>query len=326
MHPSPDSPSPPSSPISPRPLVAAGVVVAADDAAAERGGPLRLRPRGDLDAGDRGARPSRSPRTSGPGPQAQLAIVSWPSEDFDVSTETAREDAITIINTWGVGPGGHRRRARRPVRHGQRAARTTARSTCTPAGASTSGTSNRDELAVVVNETMLPLAQGGRHRRRAPRRPASDRPRRAAERQPGSGGPDAAQRRCSARSCSAAGSSSSALFLRTWWERGRDAEVPLIDDSVLMPVPPPGLTPALATVLRNDGVDKESFTSALVDLGHRGLVTFEQADGRREAGRPRRSRRARSSTRTRSRRAAGRSAPPRTTSRSRSRPSRAAAC
>ena len=35
--------------------------------------------------------------------QAQLAIVSWPSEDYDVSTETARQDAITIINTWGVG-------------------------------------------------------------------------------------------------------------------------------------------------------------------------------------------------------------------------------
>jgi hypothetical protein len=68
-------------------------------------------------------------------------------------------------------------------------------------------------------------------------------------------------------------------FLRTWWERGRDAEVPLIDDSVLLPVPPPGLTPALATALRNDGVDKEAFTSALVDLGHRGLVTFESADG-----------------------------------------------
>ena len=35
--------------------------------------------------------------------QAQLAIVSWPSDNADVSTETARVDAITIINTWGVG-------------------------------------------------------------------------------------------------------------------------------------------------------------------------------------------------------------------------------
>jgi len=66
------------------------------------------------------------------------------------------------------------------------------------------------------------------------------------------------------------------LFLQTWWARGRDAEVPLIDDSVLMPGPPPGLTPALATVLRNDGVDREAFTSALVDLGHRGLATFQE--------------------------------------------------
>jgi hypothetical protein len=45
---------------------------------------------------------------------------------------------------------------------------------------------------------------------------------------------------------------------------------------VLLPAPPPGLTPALATVLRRDQVDHESFTSALVDLGHRGLLTFEE--------------------------------------------------
>jgi hypothetical protein len=38
--------------------------------------------------------------------QAQLAIVSWPSEDFDVSTDTAEVDAHTIINTWGVGRAG----------------------------------------------------------------------------------------------------------------------------------------------------------------------------------------------------------------------------
>jgi len=69
------------------------------------------------------------------------------------------------------------------------------------------------------------------------------------------------------------------LFLKTWWERGRDARVVLIDDSVLLPDPPPGLTPALATVLRQDEVTKEAFTSALVDLGHRGLVTFQEGAG-----------------------------------------------
>jgi uncharacterized membrane protein YgcG len=66
------------------------------------------------------------------------------------------------------------------------------------------------------------------------------------------------------------------LFLRTWWRRGLDARMPIIDDSVLLPAPPPNLTPAIATVLRNDAVDHEAFTSALVDLGHRGLLTFEE--------------------------------------------------
>ena len=70
-----------------------------------------------------------------------------------------------------------------------------------------------------------------------------------------------------------------ALFMRTWWARGRDARVVLIDDSVLLPAPPPGLTPALATVLQDDAVERDSLTSALVDLGHRGLVTFQEAAG-----------------------------------------------
>jgi uncharacterized membrane protein YgcG len=34
---------------------------------------------------------------------AQLAIVSWPSDQPDVSTTTAQIDAITIMATWGVG-------------------------------------------------------------------------------------------------------------------------------------------------------------------------------------------------------------------------------
>ena len=50
----------------------------------------------------------------------------------------------------------------------------------------------------------------------------------------------------------------------------------VVHDSVLLPAPPPGLTPAMATVLRKDGVDAEAFTSALVDLGHRGLLTFTE--------------------------------------------------
>src|SRR5262245_21467746 len=34
---------------------------------------------------------------------AQLAVVSWPSDLPDVSTDDARADAITIMDAWGVG-------------------------------------------------------------------------------------------------------------------------------------------------------------------------------------------------------------------------------
>jgi uncharacterized membrane protein YgcG len=69
------------------------------------------------------------------------------------------------------------------------------------------------------------------------------------------------------------------MFIRRWLLSGRDASVPLIDDSVLLPAPPKGLTPALATTLQRNGVDNEAFTSALVDLGHRGLLTFKEQEG-----------------------------------------------
>lgn len=209
--------------------------------------------------------------------QAQLAIVSWPSDIERVSTETARNDAITIINTWGVG--------RKGVDDGLVVLFDM------NAGSKNHGQIylyagkgfidlylNPDEAAEVVNGDMLPKASDG----------DIDGALLAGLRkidnvtQP-SGNPDRGPQTLINALLIAlvvgAGVLLFFLFLRTWWERGRDAEVPLIDDSVLLPVPPPGLTPALATVLRNDGVDREAFTSALVDLGHRGLVTFEQPEG-----------------------------------------------
>jgi uncharacterized membrane protein YgcG len=66
------------------------------------------------------------------------------------------------------------------------------------------------------------------------------------------------------------------LFVWAWRRWGRDPEVPLIDDSVLLPAPPPGLTPAMAAALRLDGVDQSVFTTALVDLAHHGVIAFRE--------------------------------------------------
>jgi uncharacterized membrane protein YgcG len=207
--------------------------------------------------------------------EAQLAIVSWPSDHFDVSTETARADALTIMNTWGVGRKGINDGLvvlfdmdEGSTNHGQ---------VYLYAGSGfLERYMNEDEAANIVNGDMLPLAKEGdidgallaglRHIDKIVQ-------------------PNGNPERGLANALNfllggivlGAGFLVLGLFLRTWWERGRDAEVPLIDDSVLLPGPPPGLTPALATVLRSNGVDRDAFTSALVDLGHRGLATF-QAD------------------------------------------------
>ncbi|HXG26688.1 MAG TPA: TPM domain-containing protein [Candidatus Binatia bacterium] len=209
--------------------------------------------------------------------QAQIAVVSWPSDDLDVSTETAREDAIVIMDTWGVGRAGINDGLvvlfdmdRGSKDHGQIYAY--------------AGSGFRElyldqgESDALVFEVMLPKAIDGDLD--ASLRAGMEELDKAV--QPG-GNPGRASRALfNAILAGIAGGSGLAvfgLFLRTWWRSGRDAEIPLVDDSVLMPGPPPGMTPALATVLRNGSVDRDAFTSALVDLGHRGLVTFQEAKG-----------------------------------------------
>ena len=205
--------------------------------------------------------------------QAEVAVVSIPTGLPDVSTSTAQADALLIMQTWGVG---------RPgiddglvvlfdldmtLRHGQIYLYT--------------GKGFRDlylsdeEARSIVDDVMLPTAKGGDLDGALLQGLA----RVDHVTQPG-GNPDRAGTALLHALVSVAIVGGAllvlALFMRTWWLRGRDARIPTIDNSVLLPAPPPGLTPAIATVLRRDQVDHESFTSALVDLGHRGLLTFEE--------------------------------------------------
>jgi uncharacterized membrane protein YgcG len=204
--------------------------------------------------------------------QAELAIVSWPSDESDVSTGTARADAITIMDAWGVGRQGVNDGLvvlfdmdARSRSHGQ---------IYLYAGEGfLDQYLNENEAASIVDDVMLPRAKDGDLDAAL----LDGLARVDHVVQPG-GNPDrsgeAALTLLLAALVIGLAVLVVGLFLRTWWERGRDARVPLIDDSVLLPDPPPGLTPALATVLRKDKVDRDAFTSGLVDLGHRGLLTF----------------------------------------------------
>ena len=64
------------------------------------------------------------------------------------------------------------------------------------------------------------------------------------------------------------------LVLFNWYRVGRDP-IYTSDDSVLMPAPPPGLTPAMATLLINDRTSKRTISAALVDLASQGMVHFK---------------------------------------------------
>ena len=155
--------------------------------------------------------------------QAQLAIVSWPSEDFDVSTETARQDAITIINTWGVG--------RKDIDDGlvvlfdmDSGSRNHGQVYLYAGKGYVERYLNPDEASVVVNEDMLPLAKDG----------DIDGALLAGLRkidhvtQP-NGNPDRGTQNLINGLLIAivlgAGILVFVQFLRTWWERGRDAKV-----------------------------------------------------------------------------------------------------
>jgi hypothetical protein len=69
-----------------------------------------------------------------------------------------------------------------------------------------------------------------------------------------------------------------AFLVRLYLVR-RAGRVTDVDDSVLLPAPPPDLTPAMVSVLRTGRVDSEAFGAALADLIERGLIALDPCDG-----------------------------------------------
>ena len=68
------------------------------------------------------------------------------------------------------------------------------------------------------------------------------------------------------------------LFVLLRWEtHGRDP-VYLDDNSILMPAPPDGLTPAMATLVMDDHASARTVSAGMVDLAARGLLQFRQED------------------------------------------------
>jgi uncharacterized membrane protein YgcG len=65
------------------------------------------------------------------------------------------------------------------------------------------------------------------------------------------------------------------VVLFRWYTHGRDP-IYIDDNSVLMPAPPDGLTPAMATLLMDDRTSSRTVSAAMVDLAARGLLRFQQ--------------------------------------------------
>ena len=63
-----------------------------------------------------------------------------------------------------------------------------------------------------------------------------------------------------------------------WLRFGRDPEY-TDSESVLVPAPPTGMTPAAATMVLDGGVSRRTLTTALLDLASRGRVAFREEHG-----------------------------------------------
>ncbi len=70
------------------------------------------------------------------------------------------------------------------------------------------------------------------------------------------------------------------------WNRAGKDPVYLDDPSILMPAPPPGLTPAAGAAIRDGSVTRRALTTASLDLAARGRIGFKAEAGGLLASRP----------------------------------------
>ena len=65
--------------------------------------------------------------------------------------------------------------------------------------------------------------------------------------------------------------------VQRWLAVGRDPE--LVDsESILLPAPPAGMTPASAATLRDGSATRRALTTAMLDLASRGLISFREEE------------------------------------------------
>jgi len=170
----------------------------------------------------------------------EIAVVSWPSGLSRVGLDTGRADALTIMDTWGVGRKGIDDGLvilfdlDTTLQHGQiylYGGR----------GFLASYLSQAD-LQAVVNDAMLPPAKNGDLDGALLAGLALVDKAVVPGGNPHRGRQDAANL-AEVELLVAATAVALGLFALTWWRRGRDARIPLIDDSVLPPFAAAGADP-----------------------------------------------------------------------------------
>jgi uncharacterized membrane protein YgcG len=200
----------------------------------------------------------------------QMAIVSIPTGADSVSTGTALADAKMIMDTWGVGERGVNNGIvvlfdlDSTLRHGQ---------VYVYGGSGVTSTYLSADAAQAVADDMIGKAKqgdldGALATGMAEIADAVDHP---------------GSRLGSAPLLSPLGilgllldAGIVVVMLAAWWRDGRDPPIPKIDDSVLLPAPPPGMTPSMAALLRDGVANKSAPGAALVDLASRNLLAMRE--------------------------------------------------